>query len=201
MLPLLSGYQPLTDSRAIRRCPLLLQTNTTDYPEGRSVALQAPHRPKCPHSGDGSRLPWIRLSRSTKVPPDVRTLVWRPGPVKHYPFLFDLLYAGQVVARRHEMREICLRQLPQVITESCKESSDHSPCGLAPAHELKTPSHRKMSVLVVWVQVNEAGGSAQPKVGVAGQPRLLREPHQSLTSFGVNSHPERRRPIFVDQLC
>ena len=57
--PLAGIYQPLNASRDIRRCPLPIATlfNRHTPVTERSVALLAPHSPKCPGSADGSARP------------------------------------------------------------------------------------------------------------------------------------------------
>jgi len=64
MNPLVAGYQPLMNS-VIRRCPLLNITKHNRHTPvtERSVALLAPHQPKCPHSAGGSQLPRFAARR------------------------------------------------------------------------------------------------------------------------------------------
>ena len=59
-----AGYQPLMNS-VIRRCPLLNITKHNRHTPvtERSVALLAPHQPKCPHSAGGSQRPRFSARR------------------------------------------------------------------------------------------------------------------------------------------
>jgi hypothetical protein len=64
------GYQPLMNSVAIRRCPLLYKNayNRHTPVTERSVALHAPRLPKCPHSAVGSKHPRYWADQDEVVP-------------------------------------------------------------------------------------------------------------------------------------
>ena len=174
MLPLIAGYQPLTDSRAIRRCPLpcVNENNRLSKRDGR-LHYKLPVTPSAQIQATDRSSPSDSVPGSTEVPSDTRTLGVAATSVKGYPYLFDSIATSQVGSGRGIRREIQLRRLAKVMPQAGNEPADDSPGCFRPSHDLQTASHRQMCELIVRIKVSQPGSGSNAKVGVGHQPRIL----------------------------